>query len=107
MELAVGFVTATMLAATLVAVVLLGVAQAACARTATEMARQLARGDATAAAVAQGEAPSGAELHVEEKRDGVGVSVNAPVSIPGIGGVIMTAHRWAAWEPGISSDTPG
>lgn len=106
-ELAVGFVTATLLTATLAAVVLLGVAQASCARTSTEMARQLTRGDASAAAVARSEAPTDAKFRVDENRDGVAVTVSAPVSILGIGDVVVTAQRWAAWEPGVSNATTG
>lgn len=106
MELAVGFVTATLLTVTLAAVVLLGVSQAACARTSTEMARQLARGDDVVAASAQGQAPQGAEFHVDRRREGVSVRVSAPVSILGLGDVIVTAQRWAAWEPGVGSAPP-
>ncbi len=105
-ELAVGFVTATLLTVTLAAVVLLGVAQAACARTSTEMARQLARGDDVVAASAQGQAPQEAEFHVDRRREGVSVRVSAPVSILGLGDVIVTAQRWAAWEPGVGSAPP-
>ncbi len=106
-ELAVGFVTAALLTATLAAVVLLGVAQAACARTSSEMARQLARGDMEVAATAQSEAPAQATFRVNRKKEGVGVTVSAPVAIPGLGDVVVTAERWAAWEPGVSSATPG
>ena len=106
-ELAIGFVTATFLTATLVAVVLLGVAQAACARTSTEMARQLTRGDAEAAAVAQSQAPAGAEFDVDRSQEGVKVRVSAPVSILGMGDIVVVAQRWAAWEPGVSSAPPG
>ena len=106
-ELAVGFVTATLLTATLVAVVLLGVAQVACARTSTEMARQLTRGDTAAADTARDEAPTGATFEVVQKQDGVAVRVSAPMSILGLGDVIVTAERWAAWEPGVGSAAPG
>ncbi len=106
-ELAVGFVTATLLTATLAAVLLLGVAQAGCARSSTEMARQLTRGDAAAVAVAQSEAPEGAEFRVDRKQNGVAVRVSAPVSILGVGVVVVTAERWAAWEPGVGSAPPG
>ncbi len=105
-ELAVGFVTATLLTATLTAVVLLGVAQAACARTSTEMARQLTRGDAAAAVMARDEAPAGAKFQVDRRQDGVAVRVSAPVSILGLGDIVVVAQRWAAWEPGVSSAPP-
>ncbi len=106
-ELAVGFVTATLLTATLAAVVLLGVAQAACARTSTEIARQLTRGDVEAAAAARREAPTGAGFRVDRSPDGVTVTVSAPVSVMGLGDVVVSAERWATWEPGVSSDTTG
>ena len=106
-ELAVGFVTATFLTATLVAVVLLGVVQAACARTSTEMARQLTRGDSTAAAAAKSEAPAGAEFEVERSQEGVHVRVSAPVSILGMGDIVVVAQSWATWEPGVSGAPPG
>lgn len=105
-ELAIGFVTATFLTATLVAVVLVGVAQAACARSSTEMARQLTRGDAAAVAVAQKEAPAGAEFEVDRRREGVSVRVSAPVSIMGMGDIVVVAQRWASWEPGVSDAPP-
>lgn len=100
-ELAVGFVTATLLAATLVAVVLLGVTQAACARASSEMARQLARGDSVAAQIAEEQAPAGAQSRVVNQSDGVGVLVSAPVQVMGMGAITVTAENWAAWEPGV------
>ncbi|MGV8845078.1 TadE family type IV pilus minor pilin [Tessaracoccus sp.] len=100
-ELAVGFVTATLLAATLAAVVLLGVAQAACARASSEMARQLARGDTVAAQIAKSQAPAGAHSRVVNQSDGVGVRVSASVQVLGIGAVTVAAENWAAWEPGV------
>lgn len=104
-ELAVGFVTATVLAATLAAVVLLGVAQAACARTSSEMARQLARGDSVAAEAAKKQGPPGAQSRVVNEQDGVGVRVSAPVQVLGIGAIIVTAENWAVWEPGVGDAT--
>lgn len=105
-ELAVGLVTTVVLAATLAGVVLLGVAQAACARTSSEMARQLARGDVVAARAAEEEAPKGAQTRVEQQPDGVRVRVSAPVSILGVGPILVDADSWAAWEPGVG-DAPG
>lgn len=106
-ELAVGFVTATLLTVTLTAVVLIGVAQASCARTSTEMARQFARGDVVAAEMAQSEAPERSEFRVDRKQDGVSVRVSAPVTIFGLGDLEVVAERWAAWEPGVDSAPPG
>ena len=106
-ELAVGFVTATLLAVTLSAVVLLGVAQAACARTSSEMARQLGRGDEVAARAAEVEAPAGSQARVVRQSDGVSVQVEVPVRVLGIGSVTVTAQNWAAWEPGVGDAPPG
>ncbi|MDO5735567.1 MAG: TadE family type IV pilus minor pilin [Propionibacteriaceae bacterium] len=100
-ELAVGMMTTTLLAATLAAVVLLGVVQSSCGRTSSEMARQLARGDAVAATKAENAAPVGAQTTVVRQSDGVGVRVDVPVRILGIGGITLTAQNWAAWEPGV------
>ena len=106
-ELAVGFVTATLLAVTLAAIVVLGVAQASCARTSAEMARQLARGDQDAAVAARGEAPAGAQFNVDSGPDGGAVHVSTAVPILGVGEVRVSADRWAAWEPGVGSAPPG
>lgn len=106
-ELAVGLVTAVLLAATLSGIVLLGVAQAACARTSSEVARQLARGDAVAAREARDEAPQGAQVRVEELTDGVAVRVSAPVRVLGLAPLVVVADNWAAWEPGVGDAGPG
>ena len=101
-ELAVGLVTATILAAVLAGVVMLGVAQAACARTSSEVARQLARGDQEAAERASEEAPRGARVDTSDVRDGVEVTVRAPVGIFGMGDVEVEASSWARYEAGAS-----
>lgn len=106
-ELAVGLVTATLLAATLSGVVLLGVAQAACARTSSEMARQLARGDPTAARLAEDAAPGGATSRVDDGPGGVDVRVFVPVDLLGIGVLVVSARSWAAWEPGVGDAASG
>lgn len=102
-ELAVGFVTATLLAAVLVGVVLLGVAQAAAARTSSEVARQLARGDAVAARLAEAQAPDGASVAVRDVDDGVEVAVAIPVDVFGIGVVDVADTSWARYETGAGS----
>lgn len=106
-ELAVGFVTATVLTVTLAAIVLLGVAQAACARASSEVARQVARGDTVAARTAQNQAPTGAHTRVVREPGGVSVRVSAAVRVLGIGSVTVTAENWAAWEPGVGDAPPG
>lgn len=101
-ELAVGFVTATLLAAVLVGVVLLGVAQAAATRTSAEVARQLARGDAAAAELAREQAPEGAGITVRDVDDGVEVRVEVPVDVFGIGEVDVADTSWARYETGAA-----
>ena len=105
MELAVGMVTATLLAVTLAGVVLLGVAQAACASS--EIARQLSRGDDRAAQAAEDNAPAGSLVDVHELPDGVDVKVSTPVDVLGVGPFVVSSRRWAAWEPGARDATPG
>ncbi len=106
-ELAVGMVTATLLTTTLAGVVLLGVAQSACARTSSEIARQLSRGDASAARTAEEEGPQGSTSRVEGGPDGVDVRVETPVEILGVGPFVVSARSWAAWEPGVRDAAPG
>ena len=106
-ELAVGLVTATVLTAVLAGVVSLGVTQAMCARTSSEMARQLARGDTQAAQVAERRASAGAQSAVTTDSDGITVAVSMPVALPGIGPVVVSAENWAAWEPGVGDARRG
>ncbi|WP_158600418.1 TadE family type IV pilus minor pilin [Tessaracoccus antarcticus] len=103
-ELAVGVVTATLLAAALAGVVLLGVVQAACQRTSSEMARQLARGDGTASHAAELQGPQGARSEVDRDAQGVEVRVSAVVQVFGIAPLTVSAHNWAAWEPGMGDE---
>ncbi|MCC2594389.1 hypothetical protein LKO27_13345 [Tessaracoccus sp. OS52] len=101
-ELAVGFVTTTVLAAVLLGLVMLGVAQAACARTSSEVARQLARGDQAAAERAQQEAPEGARVEADDVGDGVEVSVTTPVDVFRMGVIQVSATSWARYEGGVA-----
>ena len=99
-ELAIGFVTATLLAALLVTVVVLAGSRATVARAGAEVARQLARGDAVAAEEAKAEAPPGTRFTAAPV-DG-GVEVTARLNSPLIGGLVvpLTATAWARFEPG-------
>lgn len=101
-ELAIGFVTVTLLAAVLMGVVSLGLAQAAAARTSSEVARQLARGDSEAAERAEQEAPPGARVEARDVDDGVRVTTEVPVDIFGIGVVDVTDASWARYENGAA-----
>lgn len=99
-ELAIGFLTASLLAITLAGLVILGVTQAAAQRTAAEVARQLARGDQPAADRARAEAPRGGTVTVTQVEQGVEVRVRAPLRILGVGRVEVSAKAWARYEPG-------
>lgn len=60
-----------------------------CQGTATEVARQLARGDSAAAARAERSAPPGAEIRADRAGDEVRVVVR------------LRAQPWAAWLPAV------
>lgn len=97
-ELAVGIVTATLLTAGLVTLILLGVAQAAAAESSAQIARQIARGDEAALAAAERRAPG--ESTVVHRDGGVEVTVEARAFVFGLGDVPVRASAWAAYEPG-------
>lgn len=99
-ELSIGFVTLCLLCSLLAGVLLAGVAQVGASRAAAEVARQLARGDAGAAARARQEAPPGAVFETAEVSGGVAVSVRAPVRVLGRDLVEVGATAWARREPG-------
>ena len=100
-ELAIGVVAATLVAAFLTSLTLLGVAQAACAETASQVARQTARGDDAAVREAEGRAPAGAVVEVARDGTGVSVRVTAPFRLLSLPAVELSAAAWAAYEPGI------
>lgn len=99
-ELAIGFITATFLAAALSSVVLLGVGQAAASRASTEVARQLARGDQVAADAARDEAPTGTTVDSSAEADGIRVRASVPVDMFGFTALTVHASSWARYEPG-------
>lgn len=99
-ELAIGFITATFLAAVLSSLVLLGVGQATASRTSAEVARQLARGDQVAADRARDEAPAGTSVESNAEAEGVRVLASVPVDMLGFGELTVRATAWARYEPG-------
>ncbi|MFT3887919.1 MAG: TadE family type IV pilus minor pilin [Arachnia sp.] len=101
LELAIGVVAATLVAAFLVSLTLLGVAQAACAETASQVARQTARGDDVAVREARGRAPADATITVTREASGVAVRVVAPFRLLALPATQLAADAWAAYEPGI------
>jgi len=99
-ELAVGSVTAVMVAACLISLLMLGVVQAACAESSAQLARQSARGDEAAVAGARARAPEGARIRLTRADDGVLAEVAVDVPVLGVGDVEVRARAWAAYEPG-------
>ena len=97
-ELAIGIVTTTLLAAVLVTLTMLGVTQAAAAESAAQLARQVARGDDRAVQLAKDRSPGRAT--VSRHADGVEVTVEATSFVFGLGDVPVRASVWAAREPG-------
>lgn len=99
-ELAIGFVTLSLLCSLLVGVLLAGVAQVGVTRAAGEVARQLARGDERAAQEARTEAPAGTRFEVKEVAGGIEVSARAPMRVLGQDLIEVAATSWARREVG-------
>lgn len=99
-ELAIGLITLTLLTGILSGIVLVGVAQASVARAGSEVARQLARGDRTAADRAVDEAPDGAKVTTRDVDGGVEVTLTAPFRLPALGTLTLESQAWARYETG-------
>ena len=83
-ELAIGLVTAVVLASSLAGLSLLGVAQATVAESSAQLARQTARADEEAVRHARERVPDGATVDVRREQDGVTATVRLAVnSSPG------------------------
>lgn len=79
-ELAIGILSATMVAVCLAWGINLLVVHTECADAAAQIARAEARGDAPASAQARGHAPGGATINVDESGSQVVVTVGVTVS---------------------------
>ncbi|NHB85427.1 hypothetical protein G7085_14560 [Tessaracoccus sp. HDW20] len=90
-ELAIGTITAVTVTACLVSLLMLGVAQAACAESSAQLARQSARGDEIAVAGARERAPDGARIRISRQADGVLAEVAVDVGVLGVGDVEVRA----------------
>ena len=99
-ELALGFVTATLLLAGLVTMGQIGVVHAACAEASAELARQAARGDTAAVSAVEGRLPPGGRSKLVRHSDGVRATVSTEIAVLGLGRVPVAAEAFAAWEPG-------
>lgn len=101
-ELAVGILVIIVVTASMVSMAMLGVAQASCAESASQLARQTARADEAAVEDAKERAPKGAEMTIVRGEDGVEATVSLDVVVLGLGPIKVTGEAWAAYEPGVS-----
>ena len=99
-ELAIGILSATMLAVCLCWGVSLVVVHTECTDVAAQIARAEARGDAASSTEARGHAPDGATITVEETADQVQVSVSVPTSFGHLVTIIVNGHATMPKEPG-------
>ena len=100
-ELAVGTVSTVLLAGVLVSLSMLGVAEAACAESSAQLARQAARGDDQLLKEARERAPEGASIELTREADGVLAVVSLDRPVPLIGTVTVSAEAWSPYEPGV------
>ena len=98
-ELALGLLVAAGVALVLGWVVSLVSLQTACADTASQVARQLARGDDQAAADAEGNAPAGAVVTTNTDVGTISVEVRLEASLGPIGPVPLRGAAVIAMEP--------
>lgn len=101
-ELAIGILTTAILMGLACWVVSLVVLQTHCADTASQVARQLARGDTAAAVEARGRAPRGARTIVQRARGEVTVRVDVDSSWGRVGPVHLRGEATAHLEPGVT-----
>lgn len=101
-ELAVGLLLAALVTTMFSWGVSLIAVQATCADVAAQVARQVARGDPDAAAVASRRAPSGASLDVRSDGQEVRVVVRVERSLGRLGPVRLSGSALALLEPGVS-----
>lgn len=101
-ELAIGILTTAIVMGIASWVVSLVVLQTHCADTASQVARQLARGDQKAAAQARARAPEGARTVVRRANTMVTVTVDVDSSWGRIGPVHLRGEATAHLEPGVA-----
>lgn len=100
-EIALGVLSLAALTMLLGWVVNLGLIQARCQDTASQIARQLARGDHTAAERAGLGAPTGATVHVRKAEGDVIADVGIEVSFFGVDSLRLSATARYPLEPGV------
>ena len=99
-ELAIGILSATMLAVFLCWGVSLVVVHTECADVAVQIARAEARGDAISSAEAKKHAPAAATVTVDKTGDQVRVTVSTPVTYGHFVTITVTGHATMPKEPG-------
>lgn len=99
-ELAAGILLAVVTTAGLVGLSALGVAQATCAESSAQLARQAARGDEAALRQARHRVPRGAVVDIRRGPEGVEARVALEVTTLFDRTVKVSAEAWAAYEPG-------
>jgi len=99
-ELALGILTATMVAVVLSWGIHLIVVQTECADVAAQVARAEARGDAASASQAREHAPAGSTIDVSRPGDDVQVKVSIKVSFGPVIHVTVTGTAVMPKEPG-------
>jgi len=99
-ELAIGILSATMLAIGLMWGINLVIVHTECSDVAAQVARAEARGDAAAAAQARAHAPEGSTLEVEVVGNEVHVRVSVPVSLGHLLTITVSGDAVMPKEPG-------
>lgn len=99
-ELAIGILSATMLAVVLAWGIQLLALQTECADVAAQAARAAARGDQAGLAVAKGHAPNGAQVDVDTTGTQVDVTVSVKAAFGHLFSVPVTRHASMPKEPG-------
>lgn len=101
-ELAMGSLAAVGVLIMMCWVIFVVVQQVRCIDTATEIARQAARGDDAAVQQARKDAPSGAQVKIVDTPNTVRVEVRLTLRPFGdtVGSVDVRADAEAVWEPG-------
>lgn len=103
-ELALGVGSLVIVVGLLVGVLSVIGLQLGCQSAATEIARQEARGDASAVRSAKTRLPRGSTVRIEKSRGGVSAEVRATARPWGnrLPGVSVTANATMVWEPGAA-----
>ena len=99
-ELAIGILSATMLAVCLCWGVSLVVVHTECTDVAAQIARADARGDKASSTEAKKHAPAGSTIAVEKTGDQVNVSVSVPVTYGHLVTITVKGHATMPREPG-------